>query len=92
MSVGAPVQVICRAQSTNVSVVPGSSSSTRMPPKSTQVINSVSQNTVTAASVTSVLTATASVAKKRRKRSVGLLSADRTVLQYWFNNSAGNYN
>lgn len=95
VSVGGPVQVICRAQSTNVTVLPESSSSTKLSPSSTevsptQVTSSINQPTVTATSVTSVLTASASVTRKRRKRSVGLLSANRTVLQYWFNNSAGN--
>ncbi|KAJ7387831.1 Tectonic-2 [Desmophyllum pertusum] len=77
VSVGSPVQVICRAQSSNVT---------------TSAAHQITSQ-VTVASVTSVLAAASSVAgggaKRRRKRNVGLLSQNRTILQYWFNNSAG---
>lgn len=99
VSVGRPVQVICRAESSNVTVLPVSSSSTpRMSPSTThQVTSSVNGINVTAASVSSALSISGSAsvagggAKKRRRRSVGLFSHNRTVLQYWFNNSAGTH-
>lgn len=51
----------------------------------------VSGTSVTAASLTSVPLATASVtAGGTRKRSVDVVSPDRVVRQYFFNNSAGN--
>lgn len=99
VSVGSPVQVICRAQSSNVTALPVSSSSTpRIFPSTThQVTSSVNGINVTAASVSSALSISGSAsvagggAKKRRRRSVGLFYHNRTVLQYWFNNSAGTH-
>ena len=85
VSVGNPVQVICRAESFNMTVSPVSS-----------VVNKatsrVSGTSVTAASLTSVPLATASVTAggTRKRRSVDVVSPDRVVRQYFFNNSAGN--
>lgn len=52
----------------------------------------VSGTSVTAASLTSVPLATASVTAggTRKRRSVDVVSPDRVVRQYFFNNSAGN--
>lgn len=92
VSVGNPVQVICKAQSSNATAQPVFSSSTPLISLTTtrQVTSSVNGISVTAASVSTSLSGSASVAggsaKKRRRRSVGVLA-----LQYWFNNSAGDH-
>ena len=85
VSVGNPVQVICRAESFNMTVSPVSSAVN-------EATSRVSGTSVTAASLTSVPLATASVTAggTRKRRSVDVVSPDRVVRQYFFNNSAGN--
>lgn len=85
VSVGNPVQVICRAESFNMTVSPVSSAIN-------EATSRVSGTSVTAASLTSVPLATASVTAggTRKRRSVDVVSPDRVVRQYFFNNSAGN--
>lgn len=85
VSVGNPVQVICRAESFNMTVSPVSSAVN-------EATSRVSGISVTAASLTSVPLATASVTAggTRKRRSVDVVSPDRVVRQYFFNNSAGN--
>lgn len=81
VSVGNPVQVICRAESFNMTVSPVSSAVN-------EATSRVSGTSVTAALLTSVPLATAGGTRKRR--SVDVVSPDRVVRQYFFNNSAGN--
>ena len=85
VSVGNPVQVICRAESFNMTVSPVSSAVN-------EATSRVSGTSVTAASLTSVPLATSSVTAggTRKRRSVDVVSPDRVVRQYFFNNSAGN--
>ena len=85
VSVGNPVQVICRAESFNMTVSPVSSAVN-------EATSRVSGTSVTAASLTSVPLATSSVTAggTRKRRSVDVVSPDRVVHQYFFKNSAGN--
>ncbi|PFX31452.1 Tectonic-2 [Stylophora pistillata] len=84
VSVGNPVQVICRADSSNRTASPVSSAVNK-------ATSRVSGTSVTSPSPTSVplTTSTVTVGRDRKKRSVDVLSPDRVVHQYFFNNSAG---
>ena len=82
------MQVVCSAQSTNLTAIPTPLNVPVPTPSTPQLSSSVNQTSVSATSVNASASVIGGSSKRRRRRSI--LSSNRTVLQYQFSTSAGN--